>query len=95
MLLLTLKTVLILQKHVVQFFQFENMSEEKTKPAKFEVDFLITAFSKPLTIALVISIVFLILFCLHRPNDNMESDRDSLIMPLTSDTEIEVCSFFI
>ena len=66
------------------------MTEEKTKPVKIEVDFLINAFSKPLTIAFVISLVFLILFILHRPNDNEVLESNSLIMPLTSNTEVKV-----
>ena len=66
------------------------MTEEKIKPVKIEVDFLINAFSKPLTIAFVISLVFLILFILHRPNDNEVLESNSLIMPLTSNTEVKV-----
>ena len=66
------------------------MTEEKTKPAKFEVDFLINVFSKPLSIAFVISLVFLILFILHRPNDNEVSESDSLLMPITSNIEVKV-----
>ena len=68
------------------------MTEEKTKPVKIEVDFLINAFSKPLTIAFVISLVFLILFILHRPNDNDEvSKSDSFLMPpITSNIEVKV-----
>ena len=66
------------------------MTEEKTKPVKIEVDFLINAFSKPLTIAFVISLVILILFILHRPNDNEVLESNSLIMPLTSNTEVKV-----
>ena len=66
------------------------MTEEKTKPVKIEVDFLINAFSKPLTIAFVISLVFLILFILHRPNDNELLESDSLLMPFSSNTEVKV-----
>ena len=66
------------------------MTEEKIKPVKIEVDFLINAFSKPLTIAFVISLVILILFILHRPNDNEVLESNSLIMPLTSNTEVKV-----
>ena len=66
------------------------MTEEKIKPVKIEVDFLINAFSKPLSIAFVISLVILILFILHRPNDNEVLESNSLIMPLTSNTEVKV-----
>ena len=65
------------------------MIEEKTKPVKLEVDFSIKAFSKPLTMAFVISLVFLILFCLQRPNDNVVSDGNAFIMT-SSHTEVKV-----
>ena len=81
-----------LGKTFCTIFQSKNMTEEKTKPFKVEVDFLINAFSKPLTIAFVISLVFLILFILHRPNDNEVSESDSLLMPITSNTEVKVSS---
>ena len=63
------------------------MIEEKSKPVKLEVDFSIKAFSKPLTMAFVISLVFLILFCLQRPNDNVVSDGNAFIMT-SSHTEL-------
>ena len=65
------------------------MSEEKAKPVKFELDYFINSFSKPLTIAFVISLVSLILICLHRPSDTVMSDNDYFIS--NSEAKVSKC----